>query len=272
MIRRLLTACGVLVATAICAPSGLAQTPQPGAQSANTPAAPQHAHGRGGNRLVLSGAEGAVITLWRPDLQTLPLRVEHGAITLPRTGMDNYHAVVAEKDWGRLRETVIRYEYLRGKPSRRSPDELTQAEKATFEIVPAPLPREHRHFTDGKRWNFLLRFRNRPLADHPVALETGNGSRLETRSLADGRFSFTLPNDFPDTLPGRRDRRSADFQISAEHQTDGVTYQTTLSAEYRVDASHWQSAPMGFGAMGLGFLVGIIFSRGRIGRHRGPNA
>ena len=84
------------------------QKPESGKGSGKPPAAAGHGHRRGGQRLILSNADGATITLWKPDLSTLPLELEHGAITLPRTGMDNYHAIVAEKDWGKEKEAVIR--------------------------------------------------------------------------------------------------------------------------------------------------------------------
>ena len=247
------------------------QAVRPAAEGDRPAAAPGHqGHGRGGNRLLLAGAEGARVTLWRPDLETRPLAVEHGGITLPRTGFDNYHAVVAEKDWGASTETVVRYEYLRGRPSGRSPAELTGAVKAPFEIVPDPLPREHRHYVDGTRWEFILRFQGRPLANRRILVETSNGSRLETVSSGDGRFGFTLPDDFPGRVPGERDRRAAEFQVSSEHEAGGITHQTRLSAEYRVNPSHWRSTPLGVGVAALGFLAGLLLVRrgGRAGSAR----
>ncbi len=256
---------------AVQVPVAWSRAAQPGAEGARPASAPGHqGHGRGGNRLLLAGAEGARVTLWRPDLETLPLAVEHGGVTLPRTGLDNYHAVVAEKVWSNPRETLVRYEYLRGRPSGRSPAELTGAVKAPFEIVPDPLPREHRHYVDGTRWEFVLRFQGRPLADGRVLVETSNGSRLEAVSSGEGRFAFTLPDDFPGRVPGERDRRAADFQVSAEHRAGGVTYQTKLSAEYRVNPSHWQSTPLGVGVAAFGFVAGLLLVRrgGRAGSRR----
>ncbi|MCM8921286.1 MAG: hypothetical protein LC540_14695, partial [Candidatus Thiodiazotropha sp.] len=60
---------------------------------------PAHDH-RGAKQITLENGEGATITLWKPDLSTQTLNLEHGGITIPKTGLDNYHAVVAEKDWG----------------------------------------------------------------------------------------------------------------------------------------------------------------------------
>jgi len=43
-----------------------------------------------------------------------------------------------------------------------------------------------------------------------------------------------------------------------------VTYQTLLSAEYRVNPSHWQSFGLGATVTGIGMLAGLFI--GRIGR------
>ncbi|MET0093645.1 MAG: hypothetical protein ABW120_08925, partial [Sedimenticola sp.] len=93
---------GVLAGTDAVAqaPQGVAQKP---------PAANAHQHRRGPKQLVLVGSEGAEITLWKPDLSTLPLQSKMGTVTIPTTGVDNYHAVVARKDWGDTVESVIRY-------------------------------------------------------------------------------------------------------------------------------------------------------------------
>lgn len=128
---------------------GLLQPPPTMAQA--TPAAERHSaseadgtarhqHRRGPKKFMLANAQEASILLWKPDLSTVPLTIEHGSITLPFTGVDNYHALVVRKDWGHLQETLIRYEYLQGKPSGHSTSELTRADKSNFEIVPDPVP------------------------------------------------------------------------------------------------------------------------------------
>ena len=70
----------------------------------------QHRHGRGPKMLEMGIPEGATITLWQPDLVTRQLEAQHGQVTIPKTGMDNYHAVIAEKDSDEIKQAIIRYE------------------------------------------------------------------------------------------------------------------------------------------------------------------
>lgn len=218
-------------------------------------------HRRGPKQLMLSSAEGADITLWKPDLSTLPLKANMGTITIPSTGVDNYHAVVAEKDWGNLIEAVVRYEYLRGKPSGQSPTKLSGVQKTAFEVVPAPIPRGHYRYYSDQEWGFLLRFMNRPVPNHPVVMETANGS--EVRGVADkqGLVRLHMPDDFPNVIEGVRDNRGAELIVSAEYTVDDITYQSALSAEYRINQRHWKSLELGVVVAGLGMLVGGIIGR-----------
>ncbi len=232
------------------------------AQTAAKPGSgPEHTaeqHRRGPKKIALTDSKGAVARLWKPDLTTLPLTVEHGNITLPRTGVDNYHAVVVEKDRVDLKEVLIRYEYMHGKPSGHSTSELTAAEKTPFEIVPDPVPREHQHYRSDQRWRFFLRFKGTPAAGIPVTLETSHGTRVNAVSDSEGEFSLHIPDDFPDLKEGERDKRTAEFSISAETKDNGILYRTMLSAEYRVNPSHWQSSGLGVAVTGFGMLAGVL--------------
>ncbi|MCP3668836.1 MAG: hypothetical protein GY814_00045 [Gammaproteobacteria bacterium] len=256
-------------ATVIAAPDpGKAVTSNQPAK-ASAPAKQTQQHQRRPKQLTLDNAEGATIKLWKPDLTTIPLEqrhLKHGSITLPRTGMDNYHAIVAEKDWGNSKEAVIRYEYLRGRPSKHSPTILSATQKTTFEVVPAPIPRGHYHYYSNQEWSFQTRFKQHPIPNLPVVMETTNGSRVETISDNNGMVTIRIPDDFPNIIPGERDRRSADFSVSAKYQDNGITYNTMLSAEYRVDQAHWKSLSWGFAVAGLGMIAG-----GFIGRTRKKN-
>lgn len=238
----------------------------PAAQSAGKPAGgPEnqtqtHSH-RGPKKLMLENGEGASVTLWKPDLTTQPLTFEQGGFTLPKTGMDNYHAVVAEKDWGDSKESVIRYEYRFGRPSEHSPSELARAVKTALEIVPDPIPREHYRYHSDQTWGFKLRLHGLPAGGIPLTLQTANGTHLEAVSDTSGRVKFHLPDDFPDVLPGKRDNRSATFTISAGMRGAGIDYQTTLSADYHINPSHWQSSRLGLLVAGLGFVAGGLLGR-----------
>ena len=256
-----LTLFAVVVSPKLCAQN----TAEPGQGSAQAGGQQQHQqHRRGPKQFMLANSEGAVIRVWKPDLTTLPLEVKHGSITLPRTGVDNYHALVVEKDWGYLKEALIRYEYMFGRPSGHSTSELTAAEKTEFEIVPDPVPREHQHYLSDQTWNFILRFKSTPAAGIPITLATSNGSRVEATSDSEGKVSLRIPDDFPDIQKGKRDERTAEFEVSAELTDAGVIYQTLLSAEYEVNPGHWQSFGLGVTITGIGMLAGLFI--GRIGR------
>jgi len=250
------------------------QLPQVVAQTATTAEAEakakrttgqQQGHRRGPKTFTLANSEGATIRLWKPDLTVIPLTATHGSITMPRTGVDNYHSVVVEQDWGYLKEALIRYVYFRGKPSGHSTSELTEAVKTTFEIVPDPVPREHQHYRSDQHWSFLLRFRGMPASNLPVVLKSSNGTSLSSVSGSNGSVSFLIPDDFPQLEQNGRDKRTAEFSIQAETVADGITYQTQLSADYRVNPSHWQSLGLGIFVTGIGVLAGGFLGR-KVGR------
>jgi hypothetical protein len=221
---------------------------------------------RASKKLKLVSADGAKITVWKPDLSTIVLgkeHVMHGIITLPRTGVSNYHAIVAEKDWDDSKEAIVRYEYLRGRPSKNSPTILSAAQKTEFEIVPDPIPRGHYHYYSGQEWDFITRFKDKPVPNLPVVFETSNGTRIEATSDANGIVSILLPTDFPDLVPGKRERLSSDFMLSAEYKHDGMTYQSALSAEYQINRLNWRSVGWGSAVMIVGMVAGGFIGRSR---------
>ena len=228
-----------------------------------------HQHNQGPKRITLAHADQASITFWKPDLTQQSLQADNDQVTLPRTGMDNYHALVVERDSGDRVDTLIRYEYLRGKPSERSPAELAALPKTRFEIVPDPIPREHYHYFSDQTWGFLLRLDGHPVPDTEVILQTDHGSQITGVTDQTGRVSLQLPDDFPDVQPGERDERSAEFRVSAQIPVNDLTYHTTLSAEYQVNPAHWQFFGWGVAMAGLGFLAGGVIGRvGKKGNNR----
>jgi hypothetical protein len=229
-----------------------------------TPSMAQQMNRRASKKIMLINGEGATITLWKPDLSSQTLTLKDGAITLPNTGMNNYHALVVQQDWGTGKESVIRYEYLAGKPSKQSPSKLTEAVKSQFEIVPDPIPREHYRYYSDHKWGFILRLHGKPKAGIEVNLKTENGSQLHAISDYAGRVAFRLPEDFPETVPaGERDKRSAEFAVSATTTLAGMSYETMLTARYYVNPSHWQSSKLGLFVTGLGFFVGSLIGRSK---------
>jgi hypothetical protein len=246
--------------------SGEAERGREPEQRSNNQTNPGQQHRRQPKRLMLMFGEGAVARLWKPDLTKEPLDIEKGGITLPATGMGNYHALVVEQDWGNSKDFLIRYEYMRGKSGGYSPSKLANAEKATLEIIPDPIPREHYRYLSGYEWDFLVRYQGEAVADLPVVLETEFGSRLEGKTDPQGRVSFQLPDDFPEVKPGRSNNSPAELWLTTRYDDGEINYQTRLSAPYHVNPAHWQSTGLAAAVFAFGLLAG-----GFIGRVRSDN-
>ena len=197
------------------------------------------------------------VSLLQPDLFGKPLKPNGNAYTIRPTGMDNYHALVAVYEGEGYMESAIRYLYLRGKPSGESPRLLTATPKTAFEIVPSPLPREHRRYETNHDVVFVLRHNGGALANNSVSLSTSQGTTLSAMSDRNGAVRFTLPDDFKVTKPGRKANRPAEFVVSSEHSVDGVSYRSSMSAAYYVDPNHWLSTELGFSVLALGFISGL---------------
>lgn len=226
------------------------------------PSKPGKGHSRMAPKAFVLGEVADQAVLWKPDLAMVDLHAEQGTYRVHPTGMDNYHALVAERrpDAHTL-EAAIRFVYLRGRPSGSSPSLLTTAVKTPLDIVPAPLPREHRHYQANHAAVFVLRFKGRPLANTPLALTTTNGSHLRLVSDRLGAVRFTLPDDFPKTRPGRENNRPAEFVLQGEIERDGRRYRTNLSGQYFVDPAHWQFFELGVMVLGAGFITGLVVNQ-----------
>lgn len=222
----------------------------------------EHRHRvRGPVRFMLENTEGASIRYWKPDLTIVKLEPKHGVLTLPPSTMDGFHAIVVERTWGDSEEVLLRYLDRRGKPSGHSPRELLAAPKSRFEIVPDPLPREHRRYQSGETWGFVLRFDGQPVRDTTVTLTTDHGHTRQQVSDKRGRVMLDLPDDFPGVTEGIRDNRSASFRVSAEYHDQGMNYLTVLDADYRINPDHWHSSGWGFAFAGFGLVAGGLFGR-----------
>ncbi len=202
---------------------------------------------------VLKGATDAETRLLTADLGSRELTPEDGLFRPPRTGQNNYHALVASQQREGRTETAIRYVFRHGRPTGHSPSELTGLEKTRLEIVPDPLPREHQRYRAGEEAAFLVRFDGRPLAGQAIILTTSHGTAMEAVTDRRGRAVFTLPDDFETTRPGRRANRPAELVLTAE--TEG--HVTTLSAAYHVDPGHWQRTAPGLGVALVGMVAGV---------------
>jgi hypothetical protein len=241
----------------------------PGPSAERTAEAAHREHGghagHGARTLRLELPDGAKAVLWKPDLERQTLEVGNGTVEFPRTGVGNYHAIVAEWEGDAGKGTLISYKEVRGKPSGQSPRELLAADKTELEIVPDPLPREHYRYHTAESWGFRLRFQGKPLADTRVVLHTENGSRLEADSDAQGYLDFKLPDDFPEVLPGRDSNPPGEFRLGVAHESEGRRYQSVLVALYHPNPRHWRSFGGGLGVLMLGLAAGFVVARRRVG-------
>ena len=198
-----------------------------------------------------------------PALEVLPLTAEEKSnkYILPKTGMDNYHALVAERKTETTHESALRYPYMRGKPSGHSPDKLISDNKLPLEIVPEPMIREHWRFYSSNKHDYKILFEKKPLKDTWVILQTSNGSKMDAKTDSNGQVNFTLPEDFIDINPGRRANKPAEFILRTVHISDGMTYKTNFTAPYSVNPSHWKSNLGGILSLSVGFLSGIVIMR-----------
>ena len=228
---------------------------QPGGHGGHNP--------RRGKTLYLQDNAGARLWMITPTLETRSLELddEHGKLKVPSTGMVSYHALVASRQEEGLHESSLRYVYLRGKPTGRSPAELMANNKLPLEIVPDPMAREHWRFYSQNEHDFIVRFNGKPVSDAWVGLVSSNGSELEATSDSEGRVTFTLPDDFKDVRAGRSNNKPAEFMIRTGYVDEEVLYRTNFTAPYSVNPSHWKSSTVGLFMLLFGFVTGIVVMR-----------
>jgi len=263
--KRIVTLLSLLAAGSSPAMAVLTWQPAPpGAkQTANSGGHQGHGGMRGGKPFVLKDSSGAEAQMWLPTRvrRPLPVTADSGQVSVAGTGIDNYHLLFARKQTASGEEVALRYLYQHGKPSGVSPSSLVNYDKATLEIVPAPLTREHQRYLSLQSFHFMIRYRGEPLSAQAVTLHSSNGSTLEGMTDSRGRISFTLPDDFPNVQPGRGANRPGEFVLSTTHVAEGKQYQTTLSAPYYINPSHWRSTAGGLVAMFAGMVTGLVVLR-----------
>lgn len=228
------------------------------------PADGGHGHGehRGGTPFYLQDGEGAEAEIWFPTLVRRPLEVDsRGVVKVSGTGLDNYHLLYARRQSEGRDELALRYQPMRGKPSGESPRLLVGYRKGALDIVPSPLTREHQRYESGETARFTLMFKNRPLAGQALQLTTSNGTTVEMQSDAKGEVSVPLPDDFVEVGAGRSANKPAEFVLATRYEFESTAYHTTLSADYHVSPTHWQSHGGGLLAMLAGFAGGLMVIR-----------
>ncbi|MCU7940090.1 MAG: DUF4198 domain-containing protein [gamma proteobacterium symbiont of Bathyaustriella thionipta] len=238
---------------------------KPQAQKPNKDQHAQHGHNNRSQEkaFYLQDQDNVTVNYFDPSLMVLSLSSEDNSnkYILPKSGMDNYHALVAERKGDTLHESSLRYVYMRGKPSGYSPDNLISKHKLPLEIVPQPMIREHWRFYSNNKHSFQVLFNEKPLVDTWVILQTSNGSKFDSKTNAEGNVSFVLPDDFKDIKPGRRANKPQEFILRTVHIADDVTYKTNFNSKYSVNPSHWQSNSGGLLALSIGFISGIVIMR-----------
>jgi len=227
------------------------------------PEAGGHSNMRRSKTLFLQDSADAKLWMVTPTIEERPLKLEDdsGKLKVPSTGMGSYHALVASRQEDTLHESALRYEYLRGKPTGRSPAELMANNKLPLEIVPDPMAREHWRFYSQNEHAFIVRFKGEPVSGAWVGLTSSNKSEMEATSDADGRVTFTLPDDFKNIRPGRSKNRPAEFLIRTGYVDGDMLYRTNFSAPYSVNPSHWKSDTVGLFMLLSGFAVGLVVMR-----------
>lgn len=207
---------------------------------------------------MLNSGSDAKVHLITPQLDAKPLALQAGHVAVSGTGIDNYHALVATSSSENQTDIAIRYIYMHGRPSGTSPSRITAFSKGMLEIVPDPLPREHWRYYSSDPVTLLVRFGGQPLPDSRIELVSSNGSRMEATTDKSGYATFTLPDDFKDVEPGRRLNRPAELHFTVAHQQENHRYTATLTHDYHVNPSYWQSTAMGIAVVAAGMLAGIL--------------
>ncbi len=219
-------------------------------------------HGRNSEKsfYLLNGNQAAV-KFFAPDLSSHLLKEQSdNKFILPNTGMDNYHALIAEQKKGNTIESSLRYVYMRGKPSGVSPGKLINNPKLALEIIPDPMVREHWRYYSQNKHAFIIKYKQQPLKDSWVVMQTSNGTTLDAKTDNNGRVIFTIPDDFKHIKAGRRANQPAEFIVRTAH-IDNTTYRSNFTAPYNVNPSHWQSNSGGILALSLGFISGLVIMR-----------
>ncbi len=201
------------------------------------------------------------IVLYQPDLSSQPLILAGNQVSVRSTGVNNYHALVARQTTATTESVAIRYVYLNGKPSGHSPSELLAQPLSRLEIVPAPLPREHRRYESRKSYRFEVRFDQQLMPQQPIMFSTQAGTRLDLLTDDNGILALVLPEDFAEIKKGRRNNRPLEWQLTTYIRDQGVLFNTSLSAPYHPSPANWQRYGLGLAVAILGFGVGLGVNR-----------
>lgn len=216
---------------------------------------------RAGAVLTLRNVAAPMVTVYASEGPTERLKVDYpvdeggakiSAVT-PKIG--NYHWVVAREETPELVKVASTAWYF-GNPGN-SPKDMLAIPKHELEIVPAPLPREHRSYREAEKWRFLVRFDGQPLVGQQVVIETEFGSRSAAVSDIDGYATLVFPRDFKPATQAEGEnsgaRQRGRFVLATEKEANGKRYLTAFNYAYTQDTERNRSLGWGaaFGVLGM---------------------
>ncbi len=171
----------------------------------------------------------------------------------PKTG--NYHWVVAREESPDLVKVASTAWYFSNPGD--APTDMLATPKHELEIVPAPLPREHRSYREAEKWKFLVRFNGQPLPGQALSMETEFGSRTNAVTDAMGIATLVMPRDFKQPQKGDGEtedpRARGRFVLATEKEDGGKRYLTAFNYSYTQDPERSRSLGWGaaFGILGM---------------------
>ncbi|TVO51965.1 hypothetical protein [Denitromonas halophila] len=228
--------------------------------------------GRGAASIVVQNISSQAVTVFAPGGDPARLKLDYpaaaGRTAIQPSGatMGNYHWVQAREE----RDTTVRVAstvWYFNNPGD-APTQLLTQPKSELEIVPTPLPREHGHYRESERWRFLVRWQGKPLADHPVTMETEFGSRSTLFTNAHGVATIIFPRDFdPEKAQAAHDRPKAGFVLSTTHHAANRQFMTAFNHTYSPEPERSRSLAWGAAFSTLGALIAFPLLRRKEATH-----
>lgn len=211
--------------------------------------------------IAVRGLTATTVTVFAADgpsdrrKREFPVAAEGARIeaVAPKTG--NYHWVVAREETPESVKVASTVWYF-ADPGE-APTNMLAIPKHELEIVPAPLPREHRSYREAEKWKFLVRFQGQPLAGQALSMETEFGSRTNAVTDAMGVATLVIPRDFKQPQKGDGEtedpRARGRFVLSTEKEESGKRYLTAFNFNYTQDPDRSRSLGWGaaFGILGM---------------------
>lgn len=236
-------------------------TPKISCHEDNLTSATGHDHGkkREALKFAILGTDTLPQSLdcYLPTLEKQSLPIKDGAFSQP-AGYSGFYAVVTTVVENNISKSAIRYMRGMGRNTNVSTAKLTNMQKTKFEITPQPLPR----YLSSKKYTFVLKFDSKPVAYTDILFETENGSKSTFTTNEGGKVEIVMPNDFSNINFKNGKNKNSEFWLYAATDKEGLRYTTSFSSTYSPNPSDWwQSQKLGFAAIFVGFLGGMLIYR-----------